>query len=70
MTAASQIEVTGTCWRSWDRFTCTHSFAIHLTDDRLKITGVNEAEYQRIVEPVQERPSTLAPPFPSPTPNP
>jgi len=65
---ASQMQVVGTCYKGWERYTCSRTYAIVLAGDNLKISGDQQAEYQRISGLSSELPPTLAPPFPSPTP--
>lgn len=66
----SQLQVTGSCWRGWERYTCTRVYGMQLNGDRLGITGDGPAEYRRIATLSPNAPPTLAPPFPSPTPAP
>jgi hypothetical protein len=68
LTTSSQMEVVGTCWQGWERYTCTRAYDIALAGDNLKITGDQQAEYQRVGRLSATLPPTLAPPFPSPTP--
>ncbi len=65
---ASQLQVTGTCYKGWEVYTCTRIYAVVLAGDNLKISGDQQAEYQRISGLSSDLPPTLAPPFPSPTP--
>ncbi len=69
LTSANQLQVVGTCYKGWERYTCSRTYAIALAGDTLKISGDQEAEYQRIGSLSPNLPPTLAPPMPSPTPN-
>ena len=70
VTSASQLEVLGSCWRGWERYTCARTYRMRLAGagDELIVTGDNEAAYWLIGELSRDVPPTLAPPFPSPTP--
>ncbi len=68
LTTTSQMDVVGTCYKGWERYTCTRTYTIELAGDSLKISGDGQAEYQRISGLSPDLPPTLAPPFPSPTP--
>jgi len=66
--SANEIEVTGSCYRGYERFTCAKNFALEINGETLKITGeLGEAVYQRVGEVGQELPPTLAPPVATPT---
>jgi len=68
VTAAGQLDVSGTCWRSWEQFPCDGRYTVSLTGDQLTLSGEREAHYRFIGAADPERPSELAPPFASPTP--
>ena len=69
LTTVDQMQVIGTCYKGWDRYTCSRTYAIALAGDNLKVSGDQQAEYERIGGLSPNLPPTLAPPFPSPTPN-
>lgn len=62
----AEIEVRGTCWRGFERFTCTKTFQLSLAAGRMKITGDFEGEYERMGDVSPTLPPTLAPPFATP----
>lgn len=67
--AADENEVTGSCYRGYERFTCTKNFELELAGATLKITGeVGVAEYRRIGEASQTVPPELPPPLATPVP--
>jgi hypothetical protein len=68
VTSVSQMQVVGTCYKGWERYACSRTYDIVLAGDRLKVSGDQQAEYQRIGGLSPNLPPTLAPPFPSPTP--
>jgi len=68
VTSTGQMEVTGSCWKGWERSACSRTYSISLTGDELRITADREAVYLRIGGQSRELPPTLAPPIPSPTP--
>jgi hypothetical protein len=69
LTTDDQLQVVGTCYKGWERYACTRTYAFTLAGDSLTISGDGLAEYQRISALDPNLPPTLAPPFPSPTPN-
>ena len=73
-TSDGRIEFSGNCWRGWDRYLCTRTYAVSQMGDALSIADVQDrqktVEYRRIADLDPEPPPTLAPPFPSPTPAP
>lgn len=60
------IEVRGTCWRGFERFTCTKTFQLSLAAGRLTLTGDFTGEYERVGDASPALPPTLAPPFATP----
>jgi hypothetical protein len=68
VTAPDQLDVSGTCWRSWENFPCDGRYTVNLFGDQLTLTGEQEAHYRFISAADPERPSELAPPLASPTP--
>jgi hypothetical protein len=68
VTAPGQLDVSGTCWRSWDNFPCDGRYTVNLTGDQLTLTGEREARYLYVGAAGPERPSELFPPVASPTP--
>ncbi len=71
--ADNRLELTGDCWRGWERFTCTRTYAVALAGDILRISDEQDSHkmvtYQRFGDLSADLPPTLAPPFPSPTPS-
>ncbi|MBL8046173.1 MAG: hypothetical protein JNL09_06515 [Anaerolineales bacterium] len=63
-----QIEVSGTCWRGWERYTCAKTFQLMLAAGRLTLIGEFTGEYERIGDVSPTLPPTLAPPFATPAP--
>ena len=66
--ASDKIEVSGTCYKGWERYPCTRAYDLMLEGDTLTITGDYPAEYQRIGDSGPDLPPTLAPPMPSAAP--
>jgi hypothetical protein len=67
-----RVEFSGSCWRGWERYPCTHTYAVSLAGNSLRIADEQDrnrkVQYRRIADLEPEPPPTLAPPFPSPTP--
>ena len=66
------VEFNGYCWRGWERYPCTHTYAVARTGDTLRIIDIQDqnrvVQYRRIADLEPEPPPTLVPPFASPTP--
>ena len=67
-----RVEFSGNCWRGWERYFCTHTYAVSQAGTSLRIIDDQDrhktVQYRRIADLEPEPPPTLAPPFPSPTP--
>jgi hypothetical protein len=68
ITSSSRMQVTGSCWRGSERYSCARDYTLSLAGDELSLSADNEAQYRRVGELSEELPPTLAPPLPSPTP--
>ena len=66
LSTTRQMEVVGTCYKGWERYACSRTYDIVLAGDSLKVSGDQQAEYQRIGGLSSDLPPTLAPPIPSP----